>query len=104
MFTCTIEPVHVQEGESRAAHWTMDPGRPRWALYPSDGDPVLDLLAIDAEIACGPTTPSVAHPDPEAAATRLREVARARIQALRKDGQPMDAPPTVRVAWIETVS
>ncbi len=104
MFTCTIEPVHVQEGESHAAHWTLDPGRPRWALHPADGDPVLDLLAIDAEIACQPTTPAVPHPDPEAASTRLREVARARIQALRKDGQPMDAPAAVRVAWMETVS
>ena len=104
MFTCTVEPVHVQEGESRAAHWSINPGRPRWVLHPTDGEPVLDLLAIDAEIACEPGTPAVPHPDSSAAAARLRDIARARIQSLRKDGQPMDAPSTVRVAWIELVS
>ena len=104
IFTCTIEPVHVQEGESSAAHWTMAPGRPRWALHPAEGDPVLDLLAIDAEIACEPSTPAVPHPDESGAARRLDDVTRARIQSLRKDGQPLDAPKTLRVAWIETVS
>ena len=104
IFTCTVESIHVQEGESHAAHWTMNPGRPRWALHPTDGEPVLDLLAIDAEISCEPGTPAVPHPDPSVAVSRLREISRARIQALRKDGQPMDAPSTVSVAWIETVS
>jgi superfamily II DNA or RNA helicase len=104
IFTCTIEPTHVQEGETHAAHWTLDPGRPRWALHPDDGDPVTDLLAIDAEIACQPDTPATEHPDPASAAARLREIARARVNDLRKDGQPVDAPATTRVAWIETTA
>lgn len=101
VFTCTVEPTRLQGEDGAEVSWTLDPGRPRWALHTGEGNVVTDLLAIDEAISCEPGTPGMVHSDPDALTFALSSAAATRHKELLKDNVPLDAPMPTLACWME---
>jgi len=100
IFTCTIEPTRQQAEPGAHVEWTLQPGRPRWQIV-EDGVSTSDLLAIDALIACSPDESSAPIADESATREVLRSHADKRLDEMRREGLPLDAPSPRVACWIE---
>ena len=104
LFTCTVEPTRIQDDDNGAITWTLDPGRPRWALHPRQGEPITDLLAIDAAIACEPGVPGSYVPDAVATSAAISSIQDRRLKELLKDNMPLNAPQPITPCWMELLA